>query len=117
MKRQRLREYTRHGRSDKYLKLKNIFDEKSKDGLKKYKETINIEVTEGRRGSTYPALKRLGSRPCEATQTGFVLPAHAELNLSSNQSAEILADYFSQIDQEYSPLDLCSLPPNAQEYI
>ena len=117
LKRLRLRAYNIHGRSDNYLKLKSSFDEKSKIEFAKYKRKVELEVTEGRRGSSYPVLKRLGMRPGEANQTSFHLPGHAEQNLSSAQSAEIIAEHFSKISQAYSPLDLSSLAPNVNTYL
>ena len=86
----------------------------SKVEMSKYLEKVKTEVTEGKRGSTYPTIKRLGLRPGEANQSGFQLPDHAELNYSAAQSAEIIAQHFSRISQEYSPLDVSSLPPNVQ---
>ena len=74
-------------------------------------------VTEGKRGSSYPALKRMCQRPGDDSQTGFQLPAHTELNLSAAQSAEIIAEHFSSISQEYHPLDLTLLPPNIQSFL
>ena len=47
LKRLRMREYNRHGRSEKYLKLRSNFDEKFKLELAKYKNKIQLEVTEG----------------------------------------------------------------------
>ena len=117
MKRQRLREYSIHGRSEKYLKLAAAFDELFKSERIKYLEKIQLEVTEGKRGSTYPTLKRLGLQPGNTTHGGFQLPEHAELNYSSAQSAEVIAEHFSKISQEYSPLDVSSLPPNVQAFL
>ena len=56
-------------------------------------------------------------RPGVATHSTVQLPRHAELSLTSAQSAEIIADYFSKISQEYSPLDLNNLPPNVRSYL
>ena len=95
LKRQRMRQYQRHGKNDKYNELKTRFDEKLKHEMLKYLEKIAIQVSEGQRGSTYPALKRLGLRPGEEIQSGFQLPMHAEQNLSSAQSAEVIAEHFS----------------------
>ena len=67
--------------------------------MAKYFDKIMQEVTEGKRGSSYPAMKRLSLRPGDERQ----LPEHAELNLSSAQSAEIIANHFSVISQEYLP--------------
>ena len=117
LKRLRQREYSKHGRSEKYLKIMSSFTEKSKAEISKYMNKIKSEVTEGKRGSTYPAIKRMGVGPAEPTQAGFQLPAHAELNLSSAQSAEIIAEHFSKISQEYSPLNVSKLPPNVQLFL
>ena len=38
---------------------------------------------------------------------GFSLPSHT--NLSPLQSAEVIADLFSQISQEYPPMDITTL--------
>ena len=45
------------------------------------------------------------------------MPAHAEQNLSSTQSAELIADHFSKISQEFSPLDLSCLPSNVKSFL
>ena len=47
----------------------------------------------------------------------FQLPGHAELGLSSAQSAEVIAEHFSKISQEYAPLNVSKLPPNVQTYL
>ena len=78
---------------------------KKKTEISKNLDKIKAEVTEGKRGSCYPALKRLGLRPGEETQSGFQLPEHAEHSLSSAQSAEIIANLFSAISQEYALLN------------
>ena len=55
LKRARLREYNRHGKSVKYLNLKSKFDTKFKNEFFKYKAKIELEVIEGKRGSSYSA--------------------------------------------------------------
>ena len=83
----------------------------------KYVEKLAIQVSDGQRGSTYPALKRLGLRPGEEIQSGFQLPMHAEQNLSPAQSAELIAEHFSRISQEYEPLNIYNLPSNVQIFL
>ena len=117
LKRRRQREYNLRGRSEKYLELVSIFDEKSKNEISKYKDKVMQDVTEGRRGSSYPAIKRLGMRPGENSHSQFQLPEHVEMKCSSAQSAEIIADHFSHISQEYEPLNLNNLPHNVQIYL
>ena len=117
LKQRRQREYTRHGRSEKYLEIKNIFEEKLKSEMVKYMEKIMLEVTEGKRGSSYPALKKLGARPGEGSKSWFQLPSHVDRNLSPAQSAEVIAEHFTSISQELSPFDISRLPPNTQAYL
>ena len=74
-----------------------------------------IEVSEGRRGSCYPAMKKLGLQPGHESQASFQLPAH--LDLSAAQSAELIAAHFSSISQEYEPVQTSSLSQNIQEYL
>ena len=115
LKRKRMREYEKNGKSEKYLKLKETFEIHLEIELEKYKEKINIEVTEGKRGSIYPALKKLGLRPGSEKQGWFHLPSHDELDPA--QSAEVIAEHFCQISQEFSPLSILDLPPNIQKYL
>ena len=117
LKRQKQRQYECHGKNAKYDKLQAKFDEKLKNEKLKYIQKIENEVREGRKGSTYPALKRLGARHFETTKSGFQLPEHAELNLSSAQSAELIAEHFSRISQEFEPLNTSLLPPNVQLFL
>ena len=117
LKRQRQRQYIRHGKNEKYEELKSIFDEKLKCEKLKYRAKIELEVKEGRRGSSYPALKRMGARDFDMNQPSFQLPEHAQLNLTPDQSAERIAAHFCRISQEFEPLDLSTLPPNLQRYL
>ena len=114
LKRQRLREYTKNGKSQKYLHLKENFDLLLKEEIAKYKEKIKNEVLEGRRGSTYPMIKRIGAQP-HSLKKGFQLPDHAAENYSNNQSAEIIADHFAKISQDLRPLRVEDLPDNVRQ--
>ena len=117
LKRQRQRRYERHGKDEKYEVLKAKFEERLKNEMLKYIDKIEEEVRTGKRGSTYPALKRMGSRMFESNQPEFQLPAHAEQNLSSAQSAELIADHFSRISQEFAPIQLSLLAPKVQQFL
>ena len=117
LKRARLREYERHGKSLKYLNLKSKFDFKFRNEFFKYKAKLEDEVIEGKRGSSYSALKKIGLRPGELSHPGFQLPEHVEKNLSPAESADMLADYFSAVSQEYAALSIANLPPIIQEYL
>ena len=80
LKRSKMREHNYKGKSDKYLKLQQQFDEIE---FGKYKQKIELEVTEGKRGSTYGALKKIGLRPGEDIHPGFQLPEHIKNNISA----------------------------------
>ena len=115
IKRQRLREYEKHGLSNKYWSIVDSFEKLFKTERAKYFEKIRDEVTNGERGSIYPILKRLSHRPGDPPLSGFLLPDHAQL--SHTQAAEIIATHFSSISQEYTPLDVSCLPPNIRAWL
>ena len=85
--------------------------------MNKYKEKLLTEVQEGKRGSVYPALRKLGLRPGISTNRWFQLPNHVENCLNPTQSAELIADHFSAISQEFQPLCIDQLPPNIICYL
>ena len=103
--------------TQKYINLKNKFDIKFRQEFFKYKAKIELEVTKGKRGSSYFAIKKLGLRPGEISHPEFQLPEHANHKISPAESAEMLADYFSAVSQEYQPLDVNKLPPNMETYL
>ena len=115
IKRKRLREYEKHGQSDKYWEIVDSFNQMFKTERDKYFQKMRLEVIEGERGSIYPILKKLSLRPGESPNCGFELPEHA--GLSQAQAAEIIATHFSSISQEYSPLDVANLPPNVRAWL
>ena len=70
------------------------------------------EVSEGMRGSSYKAIRKLGKRPGESwNRPELTLPAYIEAGLSPLQSAERLADFFSAISQTVDPLDESQFSP------
>ena len=118
LKRTRLRAYDQHGRrSHQYIRAKELFDEKLQRESTKYREKIMLEVREGKRGSSYSAIRKLGNRPGESGRPEFWLPAYVEQQLSPSQSAERLADHFSQISQTVEPLDVDKLFPALRQAI
>ena len=109
--RKKCREYYKHGKSVKYLSLKRKFDDLYKYEAKKYlTKTVN-ELKFSNPGKMYSILKHLGSKPSKSESNGsFSLLLHLEKNLSNNQSAEIIAEHFAAISQEFSPLIINDLP-------
>ena len=117
LKRMRMREYNKHGRSTKYSELSSSFNEKFHTEYLKYLNRVKLEVTDGTRGSIYPVLKKLGRRPGDTTHATFQLPSHAEQNCSAAQSAELIAEHFSRISQQFLPLDTTKLPQHVQTFL
>ena len=105
------REYRKHGRSEKYLKLKLKYDKKFQKAVEKYMQKNVSELKASNPGKSYSILKRMGAPPGSCNEEGtFTLQNHLEQNLSTEESIEQIAQYFAQISQEYPPLDCESLP-------
>ena len=115
VKRSISREYEKRGKSQKYHELKSIFRNKMKSEVIKYKAKIYDDIANGNRSCTYSALRRLGVRPGDKSRDVFSLPAHVELNLTAQQSAEIIADHFAAISNEYEPICIEKFPPKMKE--
>ena len=96
------------------MELATLFDQKLKLEAKKYKTKIETEVSEGKRGNSYSALRKLDYGSQNSKQ-GFSLPSYEEEDLSPDQSAERLAEYFSSISQEFEPINLDNFPPWIKE--
>ena len=114
LKRRRLRIYTKKGKSPQYTKLKNLFEALQEKEITKYTQKIEAAALEGSKGSSYSALRKLGVCDSETADNHFDLPQHLLDNLTPQQSAERIANYFTSISQEYEPLNITSLPPNIQ---
>ena len=117
LRRRRQRIYSKEGRSLAYLQAKNEFDTKLKVAAEKFIAKINDEVTNGKRSSSYSAIRKLGNRDFMDSKEAetFDLPELVDNNFDDKQSAEALADYFSSISQEFQPLDVNKLPPNLKD--
>ena len=99
----------------KYCNLKECFDRKLETEVFKYTEKILEDVRTGNRNCAYSALRKLGVRPGDATLNTFTLPSHVEKNLSPQESAELIADHFAAISQDYEPIKIDNFPPNIRE--
>ena len=63
----------------------------------------------------YSVLKRMGAPPGQCEEDGgFTLLSHLEQNLSTQESADRIADYFASISQEFPPINVTSLPTHVQ---
>ena len=69
----------------------------------KYKNKILQQVKEGKRGSSYSALKKMSLRSDQVNKNTFTLPFHQSQAFSAQQSADIIASYFAEISREFDP--------------
>ena len=113
--RQVKREYRKHQKSQKYLRLKKSYDVKLRAAAESYLNKNVRSLMEDDPGKAYRSYRKMSSQPgdCE-DETSFTLLSHIEDNLTPTQSIERIADYFSQISQEYPPLNIDLLPDNVK---
>ena len=109
------REYTKNGKTLKYLTLKRLFETKYKEEAQKYLHKNLEALGEAKPGQAFNVLKRLGAQPGDQQSgTSFSLPAFESESLTDQQCAERLADYFASISREFPPLNLASLTAHVQ---
>ena len=75
---------------------------------------MNKEVTDGKLGSAYSAIRRLGAGT-ETPKKSFDIASFVDKGLSDQQSANLLADHFSKISQEFDPINPAIFPPSIKE--
>ena len=68
------------------------------------------EHVSGRNNNWMRHIKRLAARPGDMPLSSFSLPQHVEDCLSAVESSNKICEYFSSISQEYSPLEIETLP-------
>ena len=109
------REYRKHGKSQKYLKLLEKYDLKMKKAAADHLEKNVRSLKESDPGKAYSTLKKMGAQPGDMLDDGsFSLISHLEKNLTNKESVEQIADHFSKISQEYPPININSLPEQVQ---
>ena len=105
------REYRRHGRSPSYLQTKSLYERKMKGAAQDFLDKSVRALKESAPGKAYRILKRLGAQPGDKLDTGiFEIPEHISLGLTAAQSADRIAQKFSEISQEFPPLKIDHLP-------
>ena len=113
IKRLKLHEYTKHGNSDLYKTLKKLLKAKIKeDGEQLISKQVALAGEKGNKWIRHVA--SLFAKPGDAPSKSFDLPDHVDRGLSELKSADEIADFFSQISQEFDPLCLHSLPERVQ---
>ena len=109
MDRKKKKEWSKYGKSSKYICLKKKFHTKYKKATSDF---INrcMCVTDLRNehpGRAAAILKRLGGQPGDCEEGGtFTLLNHIEASLSVEEPLEMFGAYFSAVSQEFPPLQL-----------
>ena len=111
--RQRKREYRKHGKSERYCSLNDVYKAKYSKASKDYLKNIMKELEESNPAQANKILKRLGAQPGESEEeSNFSLPSHQ--NLTPKQSADKIAQKFAEISQEFPPIKIANLPVRVQ---
>ena len=101
----------KNGKSEKYKDLATVFSRKYKAAAKSFIRNKVDQLKEAEPGKAFGVLKSMGAQPGDCSNDStFSLPNHLEANLSDQECAEKIAQYFSSISNEYSPLNLDLLP-------
>ena len=112
LRRQRNRAYQRDGRSANYFSLQTKFQDKLKHEAQKYKAKILEDVTSGKRGSGYSAIRKLAESSANREQRKeFIIPAYEAEGLKPLQAAQRSARHFSAISQTVAPLNINNFHP------
>ena len=100
-------EFKRHGKSTTYFKLNTQYKQELLAAKRNYRDrNIKSVLVAADAKRMYKALKLLSGIHTEPST--FVLPGHEKL--SPKMVSNILAQYFSNISQEYPKLQICDLP-------
>ena len=59
--------------------------------------------------------KRMSARPGDNTSNSFTLPSHVDRNLTTEDSAEEIVEYFAKISQEFTAIEEDTLPQSLIE--
>ena len=112
------REYRKNYKSQKYQRMKKLYDEKYQKAAKAYLEKNVRSLKEDDPGKAYRSLKKMAAQPGDCSdEGGFTLQSHLDDNLTQEESVERIATHFSQISQEFPPFDFNLLPDNVKTKI
>ena len=104
LSRQRLREFSKHGNSERFKEIKKKQAARIKlEGQKQLEK--QLENSEEKGLKWFKEAKRISARPGDNTSNTFTLPNHVDRNLTSKESAEEIVAYFAKISQEFTPIE------------
>ena len=108
--------YNKSGKSNNFKKKKKKFQINYKKAAKAFIVKNVTSIMEEAPGKASKALKQLSRRPGDCQPQGsFRLSSHLLENLSTEESIERFVKHFSEISQEFDPLDIEKLPINIKQ--
>ena len=100
-------EWSKNGKSQKYMDLKNEFKQKYKKAGSDFVTKCVSDLRTEHPGRAAATLKRLGGQPGDCEEGGsFTLINHTEENLSVDEQLERFGEHFSAVSQEFPPLEV-----------
>ena len=102
------REFFKNRKSKKWQFLRNKFKKKKRYIVKNFYQKFVNELKESDPSKWYSIAKRIGTDPNSKTDGSLVVDCLK--GLSDSDSAEKVAEHFSQISNEYQPLNTVQLP-------
>ena len=105
--RQRKREYYRHQKSDKWIKLNATFLEKCKKAKEKYHNNTIIDLKESKPGQWHSKLKRISGQETDKYSNVAI---DALKDITDEEQAKLIADHYAKIANEYEPIDKDQFP-------
>ena len=97
------REFYNNSKSHKWKKFKKL----KRSTVKNFYSNFVLELKESNPAKWYSMAKRMGA---EQNSKNGELSVDCLKGLTNQQAAEQVAEHFSKISQEYSPLDTAKLP-------
>ena len=101
------REFYKNRKSPKWKKLKRKFKSLKRKTIKNFYSKFVFELKDSNPAKWYSMAKRIGA---EQSSNNGELSVECLKGLNNQQAAEQIAEHFSKVSQEYSPLDPSILP-------
>ena len=105
--RQTQREFFKKRRSPRWRKLKKKYKRLKRKTVQSFYDTFIHDLKTSNPAKWYSMAKRLGA---ESNNCDGEVAVECLSGLDNQQAAEKVAEFFSQVSQEYAPLDTNKLP-------
>ena len=117
LRRQKSREYYKNKKSKKFIELQSKYQKIKNENTKQYIQNEIESLKSLNLKDFFRKIKNIGARIGESKNDTFTLSSHVEEKLTPTEAAEKIAQHFSSISQEFSPIDTDSLPERVRNKI